>query len=132
MNCCGLRHCSFVGLSHTEGVVLFPAMYSTLDYLLSPRYIAHSPVYVISDSEMKQLELQEYQIELDSILDQRKRLDESYERQRKWLQERECTIQKDIKALSSSASEPLKNLAKKTAAGVKETVKKAVNSVPNV
>ena len=55
-------------------------MYSTFEYLLSPRYVCRSPVYVISDSEMKTLELQEHQVELDSILDQRKRLDEDYER----------------------------------------------------
>ena len=52
-------------------------MYSTFEYLLSPRYEFHSPVCVISDSEMKTLELQEYQLELDAILDQRKGLDEA-------------------------------------------------------
>ena len=41
-----------------------------------------SPVYVISDREMKTLEPQEHQVELDSILDQRKMLDEAYVRQR--------------------------------------------------
>ena len=47
-------------------------MYSTFEYLLSPRYVFQSPVYVISDSEMKKLELQEYQLELDAILDQKR------------------------------------------------------------
>ena len=80
---------------------------------------------------MKTLELQEYQVELDSTLDQRKRLDEAYERQSQWLEERECAIKKEIKALSTSASGTLKDKAKKAVEGVKETVKKAVDSVPN-
>ncbi len=58
-------------------------MYLTLNYLRLPRYMFHNPIYFISDSEMKQLELQEQQAELDSILDQRKRLDAAYERQGK-------------------------------------------------
>ena len=106
-------------------------MYSTFEYLLSPRYVFQSPVYVISDSEMKTLELQEHQVELDSILDQRKRLDEAYERQRQWFEEREYVIKKEIKALAPTALGTLKDKAKKAVEGVKETVKKAVNSVPN-
>ena len=106
-------------------------MYSTFEYLLSPRYVFQSPVYVISDSEMKTLELQEYQLELSAILDQRKRLDEAYERQKQWFAERECAIKKEIKALSPSASEMLKNKARRAVEGVKETVKKAVDAVPN-
>ena len=106
-------------------------MYSTFEYLLSPRYVFQSPVYVISDSEMKTLELQEHQVELDSILDQKKRLHEVYESQRQWLEEREYAIKKEIKALSPSVSEMLKDKAKKAVEGVKETVKKAVDSVPN-
>ena len=82
-----------------------------------------SPVYVISDSEMKTLELQEYQLELDAILDQRKRLDEAYERQNECFAERECAI-KEIKALSPSASEMLKDKARRAVQEVKETVKK--------
>ena len=106
-------------------------MYSTFEYLLSPRYVFQSPVYVISDSEMKTLELQEYQLELNAILDQRKRLDEAYELQNQWFAERECAIKKEIKALSPSASEMLKDKAKRAVEGVKETVKKAVDAVPN-
>ena len=106
-------------------------MYSKFEYLLSPRYVFQGPVYVISDNEMKTLELKEHQVELDSILAQRKRLDEAYERQRQCLEEREYDIKKGIKALSPSASEMLKDKAKKAVEGVKETVKKAVNSVPN-
>merc|ERR1712164_160965 len=104
---------------------------SLFENLLSSRYARRSPVYVISDSEMKTLELQEHQVELDSILDQRKRLDEAYERQSQWLEERECAIKKEIKVLSPSASGTLKDKAKKAVEGVKETVKKAVDSVPN-
>jgi len=112
---------------------LFDAVFadSLFENLLSSRYVCRSPVYVISDSEMKTLELQEHQVELDSILDQRKRLDEAYDRQSQWLEERECAIKKEIKALSPSASGTLKDKAKKAVEGVKETVKKAVDSVPN-
>ena len=106
-------------------------MYSTFEYLFSPRYVFQSPVYVMSDSEMKTLKLQEYQLELDAILDQRKRLDEAYERQNQWFAERECAIKKEIKALSPSASEMLKDKARRAIEGVKETVKKAVDAVPN-
>jgi len=112
---------------------LFDAVFadSLFKNLLSSRYVVQSPVYVISDSEMKTLELQEHQVELDSILDQRKRLDEAYERQSQWLEERECAIKKEIKVLSPSALGTLKDKAKKAVEGVKETVKKAVDSVPN-
>ena len=106
-------------------------MYSTFEYLLSPRYVFQNPVYVISDSEVKTLEIQEYQLEFDAILDQRKRLDEAYERQNQWFAERECAIKKEIKALSPSASEMLKDKARRAVEGVKETVKKAVDAVPN-
>ena len=106
-------------------------MYSTLEYFISPCYKVHRSVYVISDSEMKKLELQDNKVELDYILDQRKRLDEDYEHQSKWLEERESAIKKEIKALSPSAPKSLKDSAKKAVAGVKETVKKAVDAVPN-
>ena len=106
-------------------------MYSTFEYLLSPRYVFQNPLYVISDSEMKTYELQEYQLELDTILDQRKRLDEAYERQNQWFAESECAIKKEIKALSPSASEMFKDKARRSVEGQKETVKKAVDAVPN-
>ncbi len=67
-------------------------MYSTLEYFKSPCYNIHRSVYVISDTEMKKLELQDHQVELDSILDHRKRLDDAYERQSKWLEEREFSV----------------------------------------
>ena len=90
----------------------------------------HSPVYVISDSDMRTLELQEYQLELNAILDQRKRLDKDYSRQNQRFAERECAIKKEIKALSPSTSEILKDKAKRAVEVVKETVKKAVDAVP--
>ena len=128
---CGLLHSYFVNLSQSKRVVCIMTMYSTFKYLLSPRYEFHSPVCVISDSEMKMLELHVHQLELDAILDQRKRLDEAYERQNQWFAERECAIKKEIKALSPSASEMLKDKARRAVEGVKETVKKAVDAVPN-
>ena len=72
-------------------------MYSTFEYLLSPLYVFQSPVYFISDSEMKTLELLEYQVELDVILDQRKKLDDAYERHNQWFEEREYAIKKILR-----------------------------------
>ena len=80
---------------------------------------------------MKTLEIQEYQLELNTILDQRQRLDEAHVRQNQWFAERECAIKKEIKVLSPSASKMLKDKAKRAVEGVKETVKKAVDAVPN-
>ena len=92
----------------------------------------HRPVYVISDSKMRQLEIQEHQAELDSILDQRKRLDESYNRQSECLKERECVINNEIKALSPQNSECFKDSDKKAVQGEKEIIKKTVKKFPNL
>ena len=83
-----------------------------------------SPANTISNSEMKTLELQEYQLELDATLNQRKRFDEADELQKQWFAERECAIKKEIKALSQSVSEMLKDKQSRSVEGVKETVKK--------
>ena len=50
---------------------LFDAVFadSLFKNLLSSRYVVQSPVYVISEREMKTLELQEHQVELDSKLE---------------------------------------------------------------
>ena len=46
---------------------------------------AYSPVYVISDSEMKELQRIQNQEELDGIINQKKRLGEAYKAQPKHL-----------------------------------------------
>ena len=106
-------------------------MYSTFKYLLLPRYVLQSFVYVIFDSERKTRKLQVYQVELDAILDQRKRLDEAYDHQKLWFAEREYVIKKEIKELYPSASETFKDKARRAIEGIKDTVKKAVDAVPD-
>ncbi len=61
----------------------FLAMYSFTRFELSPSF--YRPVYIISDSEMAQFKAQQYQEELDSVVDQIKRLEDTYEKQRKYL-----------------------------------------------
>ena len=80
---------------------------------------------------MKTLELQEYQQEFNAILDQKKRLDEAYECQNQWFAEHECAIKKEIKSLSPFALEMLKEKALRAVEWVKETLKKAVDAVPD-
>ncbi len=94
---------------------LFDAVFadSLFKNILSSHYVFRSPVYFIFDSEMKTLEVQEYQVELYSMLDQKKSLDEAYERQRQWIEEREHAIKKELKALSPSASDTLKDKTKR-------------------
>ena len=58
-------------------------MYSMFDLFFDTP--AYSPVYVISDSEMKDLLKAQNQEELDEIINQKKRLEESYKTQVKHL-----------------------------------------------
>ena len=63
---------------------------------------AYRPVYVISDSEMKQLQRTQNQDELEEIRHQKKRLEESYKAQVKHLDEREKELKTELKALESA------------------------------
>ena len=75
-------------------------MYSIFDLLFeTPSY---RPVYVISDSEMKELKKNRHQEELDEIATQRKRLDDAFKSQIKHLEEREKEVKNELKVLSSS------------------------------
>ena len=75
-------------------------MYSMFDLLFeTPSY---QPVYVISDSEMKELKKNQHQEELDEISTQKSRLEDAFKAQLKHLEEREKDIKKEIKVLSSS------------------------------
>ena len=75
-------------------------MYSMFDLLFeTPSY---RPVYVISDSEMKELKKNQHQEELDEITTQRKNLENAFKSQLKHLEEREKEVKKELKSLSGS------------------------------
>ncbi len=77
-------------------------MYSMFDLLFeTPSY---RPVYVISDSEMKELKKNQHQEELDVITTQRKRLEDTFKSKLKHLKEREKEVQDELKLLSESKS----------------------------
>jgi len=75
-------------------------MYSMYDLLLeTPSY---RQVYVISDSEMKELKKNQHQEELDEITKQKVRLEDAFKAQLKHLEEREKEVKKELKVLSAS------------------------------
>ncbi len=75
-------------------------MYSMFDLLFeTPSYRA---VYVISDSEMKELKKNQHQEELDEITTQKVRLEDAFKTQLKHLEEREKEVKKELKVLSAS------------------------------
>ena len=75
-------------------------MYSMFDLLFeTPSY---RPVYVISDSEMKELKKNQHQEELDEITKQKVRLEDAFKAQLKHLEEREKEVKKELKVLSAS------------------------------
>ena len=75
-------------------------MYSMFDLLFeTPSY---RPVYVISDSEMKELKKNQHQEELDVITTQKVKLEDAFKAQLKHLEEREKEVKKELKVLSAS------------------------------
>ena len=60
---------------------------------------AYSPVDVISDSEIKELQRTQKQEELDGIINQKKRLGEAYKAQLKHLDEREKVLKNELKSI---------------------------------
>ncbi len=75
-------------------------MYSMFDLLFeTPSYRS---VYVISDSEMKELKKNQHQEELDEIKTQKVRLEDAFKAQLKHLEEREKEVKKELKVLSVS------------------------------
>ena len=75
-------------------------MYSMLDLFFdTPLY---RPVYVISDSEMKELQRNQNQDELEEILHQKKRLEEAYNAQVKHLEAREKELKAELKAIGTA------------------------------
>jgi len=63
---------------------------------------SYRPVYVISDSEMKDLQRTQNQDELNGIIKQKKKLEEAYKAQLKHLEEREKELKKELKAIGPS------------------------------
>ena len=72
-------------------------MYSMFDLFFDTP--AYRPVYVISDSEMKELQRTQNQEELDGIINQKKRLGEAYKAQLKNLYAREKELKNELKAI---------------------------------
>ena len=75
-------------------------MYSMFDLLFeTPSYRS---VYVISDSEMKELKKNQHQGELDEITKQKVKLEDAFKAQLKHLEDREKEVKKELKLLSAS------------------------------
>ena len=72
-------------------------MYSMFDLFFDTP--AYRPIYVISDSEMKELQRTQNQDELEEIRHQKKRLEESYKAQVKHLDEREKELKTELKSI---------------------------------
>jgi len=91
----------FKELSDIEFVLILRSlMYSMFDLLFeTPSYL---PVYFISDSEMKELKINQHQEELDEIKTQKVRLEDAFKAQLKHLEEREKEVKKELKVLSAS------------------------------
>ena len=91
----------FKELSDIEFVLIQRSlMYSMFDLLFeTPSY---RPVYVISDSEMKELKKNQNQEELDEIKSHKVRLEDAFIAQLKHLEDREKEVEKELKVLSAS------------------------------
>tara|TARA_Y100001970_G_scaffold291731_1_gene430061 strand:- start:1108 stop:1347 length:240 start_codon:yes stop_codon:yes gene_type:complete len=72
-------------------------MYSIFDLFFDN--LPYAPVYVISDSEMKELKKTQHQQELDGINHQRETLEQAYKAQVSHLLEREKVLRKELKTL---------------------------------
>merc|ERR1711901_1004 len=70
-------------------------MYSMFDLLFETR--SYRQVYVISDSEMKELKKNQHQEQLDEITTQKVRLEDAFKAQLKHLEERKKEVKKYLK-----------------------------------
>ena len=75
-------------------------MYSMFDLFFDTP--AYRPIYVISDSEMKELQRTQKQDELEEILHQKKRLEEAYKAQVKHLDKREKELKDKLKSIEET------------------------------
>ena len=73
-------------------------MYSIFDLIFDTPSYRH--IYVISDSEMRDLQRTQNQEKLDGIINQKNRLDEAYKAQIKHLQEREKELKNELKSIA--------------------------------
>ena len=80
-------------------------MYSMFDLLFDTP--AYKPVYVISDSEMKELQRVQNQEELNELINQKKRLGESYKAQVKHIEEREKELKNELKSIDTTKKKSL-------------------------
>ena len=80
-------------------------MYSMFDLFFDTP--AYRPIYVISDSEMKELQRTQNQDELEEIRHQKKRLEESYKAQVKHLDEREKELKTELKSIEPAKKKSL-------------------------
>ncbi len=71
-------------------------MYSMFDLFFDTP--AYRPIYVISDSEMNELQKTKCQEELDQIKDQRERLEQAYKAQVKHLEDRKKELRNELKS----------------------------------
>merc|ERR1711916_296132 len=95
-------------------------MHSVFDLLFeTPSY---RPVYVISDSEMKELKKNQNQEELDEITTQKVRLEDAFKAQLKHLEERKKEVKNELKVLSAKGKK--KKLNKKSPKKKKKKKKK--------
>ena len=75
-------------------------MYSIFDLFFdTPSY---RTVYVISDSGMIELQRTQNQEELDKVINQKKRLEESYKSQVKHLEDREKELKNELKSFEAT------------------------------
>ena len=75
-------------------------MYSMFDLFFDTP--AYRPVFVISESEMKELQRTQNQEELEEIRYQKKMLEEAYKAQFNHLNEREKELKTELKAIEPS------------------------------
>ena len=74
-------------------------MYSMFDLFFdTPSYTS---IYLISESEMKDLQRKQNQEELDGIIAQQKRLEEAYKAQVKHLEERAKELKNNLKSIET-------------------------------
>tara|TARA_B100000212_G_C27107360_1_gene419038 strand:- start:295 stop:525 length:231 start_codon:yes stop_codon:yes gene_type:complete len=63
---------------------------------------SYRTVYLISDSEMKELQRIQHKEELDGIINQKKRLEEAYNAQVKHLVDREKELKNELKSIENT------------------------------
>ena len=80
-------------------------MYSMFDLFFDKP--AYRPIYVISDSEMKELQRRQIHEELDVIIIQKKKLQEAYKAQVKHLEEREKELKSELKSIETTQKKSL-------------------------